>query len=66
MNDKSSGQPTEMVERRSVSMYGTEWAVAEAVSKDAGLNNVSAAIRMIVTEWARMKAAQNGIKLSES
>lgn len=46
------------IERRSISMYQIEWEILETVSRDKGLNNVSAANRMIIREWSQLKAHQ--------
>lgn len=43
------------VEGRQISMYPEDWATVEALSKDIGLNNTSAALRLIVNDWRKRK-----------
>lgn len=44
--------------RRSVSMYETEWAVVEEVSRQYALGNLSAAIRLIVSQHDQPKTSK--------
>lgn len=44
--------------RRSVSLYSVQDAAVVAKAKDSGLENYSAAMRMIITEWLRYEQAR--------
>lgn len=46
----------EKVERRNISMYPAEWQVVERVDQQHGLQNTSAALRMIVNDWERRQS----------
>lgn len=48
----------ELVEPRNVSMYPLHWSTVEALAKDGGFGNTSAALRRIVDEWAEAKQFQ--------
>lgn len=39
--------------RRSISLYPTQDAAVTAFAKDSGLENWSAALRMIINQWLR-------------
>lgn len=42
--------------RRSVSLYPVQDAAVTAFAKDSGLENWSAALRMIINQWLRYEA----------
>lgn len=44
--------------RRSVSLYPVQDAAVEAMAKDSGLENYSAALRMIINQWLKYEAAR--------
>ena len=48
----------ELVEPRNVSMYPLHWSTVEALAKDGGFGNTSAALRRIVDEWLDMRQFQ--------
>jgi hypothetical protein len=41
---------------RNISMYPDQWALVEAVAQDAGKLSLSAAVRLILSEWQQLKA----------
>lgn len=43
---------------RSVSLFPTQDATVSSFAKDSGLENYSAALRMIINEWQKMKLEQ--------
>lgn len=43
---------------RSVSLFPTQDAAISAFAKDSGLENYSAALRMIVNQWLQYEAAR--------
>ena len=49
-----------------VSVRHDQRATVASYAKDNGLVTLSEAVRHIIDEWTQLKAAQNGIKLSES
>lgn len=44
--------------RRSISLYPEQDAAVSAFAKDSGLENYSAALRMIINQWLRYEAAR--------
>ena len=44
--------------RRSVSLYDIQDAAVMAYAKDSGLENYSAALRMIINQWLRYEQAR--------
>jgi hypothetical protein len=51
--------PVDQVRARNISLYAQDWAVIEdVVKKTPNVNNVSAAIRHIVREWALIRATK--------
>ena len=44
--------------RRSVSLYPIQDSVVMAYAKDSGLENYSAALRMIINQWLRYEQAR--------
>lgn len=57
-------EDTEQVQVRGVSLYPVDWATVESVAKDSGATT-SAALRLIIREWVRMKATEVSIVLQE-
>jgi hypothetical protein len=51
--------PKPRVTSRNVSMYPEQWALVEQVARNLGGLSVSAALRLIVTEWQQVKAAEH-------
>lgn len=45
--------------RRSVSLFPTQDAAVVAFAKDSGLENYSAALRMIINQWLRYEAEKH-------
>lgn len=45
--------------RRSISLYPTQDAAVTAFAKDSGLENWSAALRMIINQWLRYEAEKH-------
>jgi len=45
------------VQAKAVSMYPTQWAIVQQFAQDQGYGSTSAALRRIVDEWARSRAA---------
>jgi predicted DNA-binding ribbon-helix-helix protein len=54
MPDKRIGQ--------NISLYPEQLAVLLQVAKDNGLGNISAANRMIITDWVRLRAEKDGVQ----
>jgi hypothetical protein len=50
-------QPRPRAIPRNVSMYPDQWALVESVAEDAGKLSLSAALRLILSEWQQLKAA---------
>jgi hypothetical protein len=50
--------PKPRVSSRNVSMYPEQWAFVEQVARESGGLSVSAALRLIVTEWQQDKAIE--------
>jgi hypothetical protein len=42
---------------RNISMYPDQWALVESVAQDAGKLSLSATVRLILSEWQQLKAA---------
>ena len=63
MEQKTSGQPPKPVrdqsERRSISMYPTDWAVVDGISDRLGVN-VSSALRMVIRTWDGLNGGSDG------
>lgn len=58
-------KPQALVEPRSVSMYGNDWATVDAYAKDMGYPSTSAALRRIIDEWRTFKGAQLPLMLTD-
>ena len=43
---------------RNISLYPTELAMLQQIAKDHGLGSISAAVRFVLHDWAKMKMAQ--------
>ncbi|MBN1658282.1 MAG: hypothetical protein JXA93_07775 [Anaerolineae bacterium] len=48
----------EQAERKTISMYQTQWDVLRRLAKDMGLGSISAANRVVINEWAQMDRHQ--------
>ena len=49
---------TERAVGRNVSLYPREWTMFRQIAEDHGLSSMSAAVRFVLHDWARMKAAE--------
>jgi hypothetical protein len=57
--------PTERRPRafaRNISMYPDQWARIESFAEDAGRLSLSAAVRLILSEWQQLKAAADPLR----
>ena len=45
----------DLVQPRTVSMYGTHWPTVESYAQDRGYGSTSAALRRIIDEWTQLK-----------
>ena len=50
-------QPRPRAFGRNISMYPDQWALVESVAQEAGTPSLSAAVRLILSEWQQLKAA---------
>jgi hypothetical protein len=48
------------VTKKPISMYPREWAIVESVNQEYGLNNTSAAVRLVCNEYARLRELAEG------
>lgn len=53
----------DIARNRNVSLYPEQEAILFQVAKDNGLGNVSAALRYIVTDWVRLRAEKDGVRV---
>lgn len=59
MTDASAtGESTSKYITRSVSLYPVQDAAIAAYAKDSGLENYSAALRMMINQWLRYEQAR--------
>lgn len=56
MSDTQTAEPTSRYITRSVSLFPEQDATITAFAKDSGLENYSAALRMIINQWVRYEA----------
>lgn len=59
MSDSEATESTRNYITRSVSLFPTQDAAVTAFAKDSGLENYSAALRMIINQWLRYETEKH-------
>jgi len=59
MSDTQAVEPMSRYITRSVSLFPEQDAAIAAFAKDSGLENYSAALRMIINQWVRYEAERH-------
>jgi hypothetical protein len=66
MSDTIATESTSRYLTRSVSLFPEQDAAVTAFAKDSGLENYSAALRMIINQWLRYEAEKHQRTLTPS
>lgn len=59
MSDTPGTEPTSRYITRSVSLFPEQDTAVSAFAKESGLENYSAALRMIINQWLRYEAEKH-------